>query len=522
MKLLSLHNIIIFSIKLGNTKSITNAEVILMAIKQSDIDYRIDNIKNLVGNIDELVVRNFTAGKNFYIELAVIYINGLANKDIIDRDILSPLMLHMKDNLMGIKNREDYIYKKYIAVSNTTVETDLNKVIDNIKRGKTILLVQGSTNYIVIDTAGGVYRTISEPVNDPSLRGPREGFVENLETNISILRRKIKDKNLTTEKFTLGRRSQTDLVIMYLDDVVDKDFLQKIRDRINIIDIDSIPANSIIEQCIEEHPYSILPQTNGSERPDVIQAALMEGKIAFLLSGTPYVLTYPSIFIEFFQTMEDYYGRSIQSYFTRSLRFIAVFLVIFLPSIYITFIKFNAELIPIEYIKSLIQDRNGIALTPFMSMIAIQLTIELLREGGLRMPSKIGQTLSVVGGIIIGDAALKAKFISSSILLIAGIATVASFAISNYQMSIAIRFLSYPMLVLSNWLGALGIVIGCFFMLAYLCSLENFGVPYFSFHKSDMKDIFIRAPIWKMNKRPDAIPHNDSVRQSDFRGNKNE
>lgn len=493
-----------------------------MSIKQGDINYSIDNIKKLVGNVEELVVRNFIVGKGFYIELALIYINGLANNDIIDRDILNPLMLHMKEDLMGIKNREEYIYKKYIAVSNTIVESDINKVVDSIKRGKTVLLIEGSVKYIVIDTTGGTYRGISEPVNDPSLRGPREGFVENLETNISILRRKIKDKNLATDKFTLGRRSQTDLVIMYLDDVVDKDFLQKIKDRISIIDVDSIPTNTIVEQFIEEHPYSLLPQTNGSERPDVIQAALMEGKIAFLLAGTPYVITYPSIFIEFFQTIEDYYGRSIQSYFTRTLRFMAVFLVMFLPSIYITFIKFNTELIPIEYIKSLIQDRKGTALTPFMSMIAIQLTIELLREGGLRMPSKIGQTLSVVGGIIIGDAAIKAKFVSSSVLLIAGIATVSSFAISNYQMSIAIRFLSYPMLVLANWLGALGIVIECFFVLAYLCSLENFGVPYFSFHRKDLKDIFIRSPIWKMNERPEAIPHNDPVRQSDFRGGENE
>jgi len=150
----------------------------------------------------------------------------------------------------------------------------------------------------------------------------------------------------------------------------------------------------------------------------------------------------------------------------------------------------------------------------------MKITIELLREGGLRMPSKIGQTLSVVGGIIIGDAALKAKIVSSTTLLVVGIATVASFAISNYQMSSSVRLLDYLMLILSNWLGVLGIVIGWFFTLAYLCSLENFGVPYFAFHRSDMKDMFIRAPIWKMNNRPEAIPHNDPVRQSDFRGGK--
>ena len=179
---------------------------------------------------------------------------------------------------------------------------------------------------------------------------------------------------------------------------------------------------------------------------------------------------------------------------------------------------YNSELIPVEYVES----RKGIALTPFMSLLAMEITIEFLREGGLRFPSKIGQTLSVVGGIIIGDAALKAKFVSSSTLLVAGITTVATFIISNYQMSLSIRLISYPMLIMANWLGVLGIVVGWFSILVYLCSLENFGIPYFSFHKSDMKDVFIRTPIWKMNKRPKAIPHNDPIRQSDFRENKNE
>lgn len=486
----------------------------------SSLNLNISNITKQLGYQDDLVTRNFIIGEKGYLEAAIIYINGLVNKDTIDRDILNPLMLHVNEDLVNMENVEYYIYKKYIAVSNTYMEISIDKVIDNIKRGKTVLLIQDSCKFIIIDTTGGVYRAVTEPINDISLRGPREGFVENLETNISILRRKIKDKNLSTEKFTLGRRSQTDLVIMYIDDVVDKEFLKKIKNKIKTIDLDSVSSNSIIEQCIEEHPYSIFPQTSGSERPDIIEAALMEGRIAFLLSGTPYITTYPAVFLEFFQTPEDYYGRIMETFLIRTLRFIAVFLVTSLSAIYITFIKFNAELLPINYVKSLIQARGGIALTPFMSLLIMKITVELLREGGMRLPSKISQTLSVVGGIIIGDTVIQARIISSTTLLVVGICTVASFAISNYQMSIAIRLLDLPMLILSNWLGVLGLIIGWFFILAYLCSLENFEVPYFSFNKSDMKDTFIRAPIWKMNKRPEVIPHNDPIRQSDFRKGK--
>ncbi|WP_406541046.1 spore germination protein [Clostridium ljungdahlii] len=484
---------------------------------ETAIDSNIDNIKNLVGNKSELVIKYIFIGDKNSLIAAVIYLNAQTDKNIIDRDILNPLMLHVHEDISTIKNVDDYLCKKYIAASNTSIETDINTIPDSINSGKTVIVLNGISNFIVIDTSGGTYRQISEPVSDVSLRGPREGFVENIETNISILRRRIKDKKLTLHKFKLGRRSQSNFVIMYIEDIVDKDFLSSIEEKISQIDKDFVAANSTIEQLIEEHTYSVFPQTIGSERPDIIEAALMEGRIAFLLEGTPYVTTYPTTFIEFFQTPEDYYGRTIQAFFIRIIRFIAAFIVITFPAIYITFIKFNAELIPVEFIESLVESRKGIALpTPFMSLLAMNLTIEFLREGGLRLPGKI-QTLSVVGGIIIGDAAIKAKIVSSTTLFVAGISTVSSFVISNYQMSIAIRFLAYPMLILSNWLGVLGIIIGWFFILSYLCSLENFGVPYFEFNKSDMKDTFIRAPIKDMIKRPKIIPNINPIRQH-FRG----
>ncbi len=454
--------------------------------------------------------------------VAIIYINGLANKDIIDRDIMHPLMFKIQEEFIDSINMDYYLCRKYIAVSNTFVETELSKSVENIKRGKTVIVIDGSCKFVVVDTTGGVYRAITEPTSDESLRGPREGFVENLEINISMLRRRIKDGNLKTEKYTVGRRSQTDLVIMYIDDIVDKEFLEKIKERVNSIDMDSVPSNSTIEQSIEEHSYSVFPQFIGSERPDVVEANLMEGRIVFLLEGTPYVTIYPSTFFDFFQTNEDYYGRTIQAWFIRIVRIIAMFTVVSFPSIYITFIKFNAELIPIEFVVSLIQDRMGTILTPFMGLVAINLTIEFIREGGFRLPSKIGGTLNIVGGIIIGDAALRSKAVSATTLLVAGLITVAAFVISNYQMSMAIRIINYPMLILANWLGALGIVLGWFFILAYLCSMENYGVPYFTFNKSDMKDIIIRAPIWKMDKRPEVIPNTNPIRKSDFRGEKDE
>lgn len=484
-----------------------------MKNSQSTINNNIQNLKNMIGNKSELIIKNIFIGNKNSLDAAVIYMNGLVDRNIIDRDILKPLMLYINEDISNVENVSDYLNKKYIAASNTSMENDMGKLVDDINNGKTAIIIDNATEFIIVDTSGGSYRQISEPTTDISLRGPREGFVENLDTNISIMRRRIKDKNLKIHKFSIGRRSHSNLVIMFIDDIADKELLKNMEEKINKIDKDYVFGTSVIEQIIEEHDYSVFPQTIGSERPDVIEASLMEGRLAFLLEGTPYVTTYPTAFIEFFQTIEDYYGRVTQAVFQRFLRFIAAIIVVLLPAIYITFIKFNAGLIPVQFVEALIEARRGITLTPFMSLIGIQIIIEFLREGGLRLPTKIGQTLSVVGGIIIGDAALQAKIISSTTLLVAGVSTVASFVISNYQMSISIRYLSFPMIILANWLGVLGIIIGCFFILAYLCSLENFGVPYFEFKWSDMKDTFVRAPIKDMIKRPEIVPNTNPIRQ---------
>lgn len=481
-----------------------------MKFKSSVIEKKQEEIKELLGNPAQLVIKDILIGKD-EIEGKIFYINGLASKETIDRDILRPLMLGTNINLGDI-DKIEYISKKYITASDTKVLSDLVEIGENLKRGKTAIVVDGFNEIIVADTIGGEYRGISDPENETSIRGSREGFVENIEVNISILKRKIKDKNLKMENFTLGKRSDTDVAIMYIEDITDDKILSSIRERIKAINVDKISGAGIIEQLIEKHTFSVFPQALVTERPDIIEANLLEGKIAVFISGTPFVMSIPSIFIEFFQAVEDYNQRTIVASFSRLVRFLSVIIIINLPAVYITLIKFNIELIPIDFIKGILQSRKGIALTPFMSIISINLTVEFLREGGLRLPGKVGQILSVVGGIIIGDAAIKAKIVSPTTLLVVGISTVATFLIPNYEMALSIRMISYPMLILGNWLGMYGIVLGNFFIVSYLSSLDSFGVAYFSFRKKDLKDSFIRAPIPEMKERPEVIPLKDRIR----------
>jgi spore germination protein KA len=489
----------------------------VIVMENGDLNGNIDLIREGLGVQSPMVVKHFYIGMDQPLEAAIIYVNGLANKDIIDRDILNPLMIHIQENLNGKASIGDYLCKRYISMSNTLIESDLNIVLQYLKRGKTVVLINGASEVIIADTTGGVQRAMIEPMNETASKGPRDGFVENLETNISLIRRKVKDKNLTFELFNIGRRLQSDVVLAYINDIVDKQVLEELKKRIESIDVDAVLSAGMLEQYIEDYTYTVFPQTFSTERPDRAIANMLEGRIIVIVEGTPMVLTYPAVFLQFFQAVEDYTQRTVISSFVRLLRIMAAVIVITLPSIYLTLIKFNVELIPIKFVTPIVQSRVGIALTPFLEILAMEIVVEFLREGGLRLPTKIAQTLSLVGGIIIGDTAIRSKMVSPTTLLIVGITVITTFLIPNYDMSLSIRILRFPMLVLANIMGIFGIAVGWFLILVHLSSLDSLGVPYFEFHKSDMKDTFIRAPLWKMNKRPEGIPSQDPIRQTDFR-----
>ncbi|MBL4937269.1 spore germination protein [Clostridium sp. YIM B02515] len=484
----------------------------------TDIRANLKIILSEIGTQSPVAVKEFIIGKTRFLNAALIYNNGMVSKDMLNRDVLNPLMLQLSEDLNLNINIPEYLSRKYISLCNTVVRNNLEEAISGIKTGKAVLIIDKISSFILIDAAEGNYRSISEPVNEPVIRGPREGFIENINTNIGILRRRIKSKYLTVEKFIIGRHTQTELALVYLKDIVDDDVLNEIRKRISVIDIDGAAGIGAIEQYIENHPYSPFPQTFGTERADKIQANLMEGRVAIILDNVPFVITAPAIFEEFFQAVEDYNQRSIVSSVTRFLRMLNIFIVITLPAIYLTFVKYNSELFPINSVVPLVLSRKGILLSPFLEILAMEIVVEVLREGGLRLPGKVGQVLSVVGGLIIGDAAIRAKFASPTTLLILGITVVATFVIPNYDMAIAIRVLRFPILILSEMMGMFGIALGWYFIIVHICSLESFGVPYFSINKpGDFKDLFIRTQFWKMNKRPESIPNKDPVRQSDFR-----
>ncbi|MBU3143661.1 spore germination protein [Clostridium sp. CF012] len=486
-------------------------------MKIETIDSKITTIINVLGASAPNKVKRISIGKNPPIQGAIIYIDGLVDKNIINRDILTPLMIEIRSSIVLNNDTPSFLCSNYITADCTFIKGNTVEVSKNIKNGNTLLLIENVEDYVIIDTTGGAIRGVSDPMNETSLRGSRDGFVENLEVNISLLRRSIKDPNLSIEKFVVGRRSQTDLALVYIKDLVNTKVLDEVRERINAIDVDSITGIGAFQEFIDENPYSLFPMCLATERPDRVTPNIMEGRVAVILNGSPFVLTLPSVFIEFFHTVEDYNERTISANFVRLLRFLSVLLVITLPSIYLTLIKYNGELIPIEFVVPVVQSRTGISLSPFMEILILEILMEILREGGLRLPTKIAQTLSIVGGIIIGNAAVQSNMVSPTTLLVIGVTIIASFAVPTVDMSLSIRILRFPMLFLANSMGIMGVATGYTLLIIHLSSLENFGVPYMQFNKNDLKDTFTRSPLWKMNARPSIISDRNIKRQTNFR-----
>jgi len=486
-------------------------------MKIEKIDSKINTIIDALGASTPIKVKNISIGKDPSIQGAIIYIDGLVDKNIINRDILNPLMIQISVPVALNSDTLNFLCSTYITADCSFLKGDINQVSKNIKNGNTLFIIENIEEYVIIDTTGGAIRGVTDPMNETSLRGSREGFVENLEVNISLLLRNIKDPNLCIEKLVVGRRSQTDLALVYIKDLVNTEALDELRERLNAVDVDSITGSGALQEFIDENPYSPFPMLFATERPDRVIPNIMEGKIGIILNGSPFVLTTPSLFIEFFHTVEDYNERTILANFIRMLRYISVLLVITLPSIYLTLIKYNGELIPIQFVIPVVQSRMGISLSPFMEILILEILMEILREGGLRLPSKIASTLSIVGGIIIGNTAVQSNMVSPTTLLVIGITIIASFAVPTIDMSISVRFLRFPMLFLANSMGIMGIATGYTLLILHLSSLENYGIPYMEFNIDELKDTFTRAPLWKMNSRPKIISDHNVKRQTNFR-----
>lgn len=469
-------------------------------------------MKSATSTESTIIIKELLIDKNKSTPIVIMYSESIVNKDIINRDILNPLMYNFNVLFPDNIDKYDFLVKVALPVSNCLVEDSFSNIVNALRSGKTILTFYGLRKAIIIDTISLQYRSISTPTITSTIASSKEDLNESLETNISIFKRRIKDKNLIIKNMNLGRRSKTNINVLYLKDIANQNVVNNVLKDITSLDVDNIQSLGALQQYIEEFNYSIAPQGYITDSAENAVDKLSEGKVIVLMEGSPYALCLPALLIEFFHSLDDYNQRTIVASFSRVLRFIAIIIVLTLPSLYVILTKFNPELLIDKYVQPIASSRQGIPLSPFLEIFTMDLVVEFLREGGLRLPSKVGQTLSIVSGIIIGDAAIQSKIISPSALFIVGISVVCTFLIPNYQMALSIRLIKFPFLILSNTFGILGFVIGFFFLLLYLFNLNVYGIDYVSFYSDDMKDTFIRGKLSSLIKRPIISKTKDKIR----------
>ncbi|AQM61491.1 MULTISPECIES: spore germination protein [Clostridium] len=459
-------------------------------------------IDSITSSPDTIIVKELLIDKFKSTNITLLYSNATVDKDIINRDILTPLMYNFNVEFPKDCDKYEYLLKVALPVSNATIESSFPKIVEAIDGGKTLLIFDDSHKAISMDTTSFTYRSPSTPSITSSIASAKEDLNESLEMNMSAIKRRVKDQNLVVENFVVGRRSKTNVNVLHIKDLANDTVHNDVVSRIAALDIDSLQSIGSLQQYTEEHPYSIVPQSFITDSVESTVGKLMEGKVVVLVEGSPYSLSTPSVLVEFFHNTDDYNERTIIACFARILRFLAAFILLTLPSVYIILTKFNSDLLLDKYIEPISRSRQGIPLSPFLEIFLVELIIELLREGGLRLPSKVGQTLSIVSGIIIGDAAIQSRIVSPPALFIVGISVVCTFLIPNYQMALSLRIIKFPFLILCNFFGILGLISGEFFLLVYLCNLKVSGVDYVLFKAEDMKDTFIRTDLNSQYRRP--------------------
>lgn len=483
-----------------------------------NLNKNLRKIKELLGNSSDVIIREFNIGLNNEVNAAVVCIDGMVEKAMINENIMKSLMLHARiakpTPLTGKIDMLTAIKKNALTTVELKEVKTFEEVFDGILSGETVLLIDGYNIALKADTRGWETRGVQEPKTEAVVRGPREGFSETLRVNTALLRRKIKSPDLIVEAMKIGRVTRTDVCIAYIRGIANDKIVEELRKRLGRIDIDGILESGYIEEFIEDNPFSIFPTIGNTEKPDVAAAKLLEGRIAVITDGTPIVLTLPHLFVEVLQASEDYYSRPWYSTLIRWIRGAALITTIVIPSLYIAAQSYHHEMIPTELLITMAASKEGIPFPVLVETLFMGIVFEMLREAGVRMPRPIGQAVSIVGALVLGEAAVNAGIVSAPAVIVIGISGISGFIVTAQSDSIAIMRFSF--MILAGFAGLFGLLLGAVFLMIHLAGLRSFGVPYLSPIAPtiipDLKDVIIRAPLWAMRKRPRSIRSKNSVR----------
>ncbi|HLS66931.1 MAG TPA: spore germination protein [Pseudogracilibacillus sp.] len=441
----------------------------------------------------------------------IIYLDTLTDEEKLDK-MLGKAFQQRKDIACL------HTYLATVAIETTD---DLHKVVSQLTKGSCALFLRDENKIYLFDTPLETERSPEEPENERTIRGSHLGFVENLRTNIFFIRQRVKSEQLRIKYTTLGTESHRNIAIVYMNNLANKDTVKEIEKRVKSITIDSVFAPGFIEECIEEKPLSPFPQNLYTERPDRVEAHLMEGRIAVMSESSTDAIILPVSFFSFFQSPDDYNNRFYAGTVFRWFRLLSFFGTLLLPPLYIALVGFHFEIIPFELVSLVKSSIEGVPFPPFFEAIFMAVTVELIREAGIRLPSPIGETIGIVGGLIIGDAVVNAGLVSNVMVIVIALTAIMSFTIPSYELGNTVRILSLPIMISASMLGFAGIVLSFLFIVIHLCKMESFGVAYLSplapLHIRELADAIARFPIWMLRKRPAELRTQKTEKQGKSR-----
>jgi len=486
------------------------------------LDKNIELFKAVFDRCSDVIIREFDAGLTPPVKAAIVYVDGLVNKEMLTNDLLKALMYDASGVHTGqpAGDMGEYFARKLVAFTEVKPLENMIDIVDSVVSGETVLLVNGVNRGLAISAQDWVQRAITEPETETVVRGPREGFTENLQTNYSLLRRRLKTSRLKFETVKIGVFTKTAVSIGYLEGVANPKIVQEVKNRLKRIDLDGVLESGYVEEFIEDTPLSIFPTIQATERPDKVAGGLLEGQVAILVDTSPFVLLAPVTFPQLLQASEDYYLRWPFASFIRFIRFVTLNIALLAPPFYIAIITYHQEMLPTPLLISIAAAREGVPFPAFVEALLMETTFEVLREAGVRLPKTIGQAVSIVGALVIGEAAVTAGLVSPAMVIVVALTAISSFSLPSYFAAFSIRLLRFPLMVLAAVLGLFGIMVGLLALLIHLCAMRSFGIPYLSplvpTTWKDLKDTFIRMPWWTMITRPGLQGQKEPVRQDRY------
>jgi spore germination protein KA/spore germination protein len=475
---------------------------------QSSLKANENALRRLFTDCSDVCIRKFQIQGG--IDALIVFVDGMINTQSLEDALRS---------IMTIKGGEDAtsrIQEQILPVSQLKAADNYGELLDGVLSGDTALLVDNDNRALLIGLRGGKQRSVSEPETESVIRGPREGFVENLRTNTSLLRRKIKTPRLKIKPLTVGRESNTNVVVCYMEDIANPALVEEVVKRIKKIDIGGVLESGFVEEFIQDNYKSPFPQLTYTERPDAVAAALLQGRVAIMVDGTPMAMIAPFVFWEILLSTEDYFERYQISTLLRWLRYVFLLLSLITPAFYVAITTFHQDLLPTSLMLSVATARESIPFPAIIEALIMEVTFEALREAGIRLPKAVGSAVSILGALVVGQAAVDAGIVSAPMVIVVSLTGIASFTIPRFGGAIAIRMLRFPLMIAAAIFGLFGILLCILIIVGHLASLRSFGVPYLSpvspLSVQDLKDALVRSPWPNLNMRPSYLDVLDEQR----------